>query len=292
MTFFETLARGLKGMFPGVLLWVVVPLIPFIIAEQVRPLGQRPGWRDYALNILISLSTSLLMLPVGIAAGLCSARLHPLLAWKPWSLFGALGQVPAVGPGLELVAMVLIPVLLHDLWFYWAHRLQHRLPFLWQFHKVHHSDVRMNCSTFARDHFLQAAWTTFFPIFTLGLLIDLDLKAAGKAALYSNLFLVLWTMFSHSAIRVRLPWLDRVLVTPQVHRIHHSLDPAHFNSNFADALPIVDILFGTFRRPRGDEFPPTGLPDFPAPRTLWAAQLGPLREIGLMLRPRPRRARL
>jgi sterol desaturase/sphingolipid hydroxylase (fatty acid hydroxylase superfamily) len=292
MAFFETLARSLKGMFPGVLLWVVAPLLPFIIAEQARPLGPRPRWCDYALNIVISLSTSLLTVPVGIAAGLCSARLHPLLSWKPWSAFHSLGHVPVVGAGFEMVATVLLSVFLHDLWFYWAHRLQHKVPFLWEVHKIHHSDERMNCSTFARDHFLQAAWTRFFPIFTLGLLFDLDPRAAGTAAFYTNAFLVLWTMFSHSAIRVRLPWLDRVLVTPQVHRIHHSRDRAHFDTNFADALPVFDILFGTYRRPRRDEFPATGVAGFPAPRSPWAAQLGPLRDMGVMLRPRPRRASL
>src|ERR1700730_11405790 len=103
----------------------------------------------------------------------------------------------------------------------------------------------------------------------------LDLAQAGKAAFYSNMFLILLSMLYHSAIRVRLPWLERVLVTPQVHRIHHSIDSEHYNRNFADALPIFDILFGTYCRPGKNEFPVTGLgPDFPAPRSVWSAQFG------------------
>ena len=290
MTFLETLARSLKGMFPGILLWLVLPLIPFIIAEQLFPVGRRPRWRDYAMNVLISLSTSVLTLPAGIAAGLVGGRLRQLLPWRSWSFsFDSLGQVPVAGPALEVLAMIFVPVLLHDLWFYWAHRSFHKVPFLWAFHKLHHSDERMNCATFARDQFLQATLTAFFPIFTLGLFLDLDLVEAGKTALYSRIFVVVWTMFYHSAIRVQLPWLDRVLVTPQLHRLHHSLDPAVFNTNFADALPIFDILFGTYRRPRRNEFSPTGLADFAAPRSLWAAQLGPLREVGQLLHPSPRR---
>jgi len=217
-----------------------------------------------------------------------SLRLRALLPWQPLSLhLDGIGHVPWAGPALRPAIMVLVALLLHDLWFYWAHRTLHRVPFLWELHKLHHSDDRMNCSTFARDQFLQATWTTFFPILTLGLLVDLDLRAAGKAALYSNMFLVGWTMFSHSAMRVRLPWLDRILVTPQVHRLHHSVDPAHYNSNFVDALPIVDILFRTYRRPGTDEFPATGLPDCPAPRSPWAAQLAPLRSAGRALRSSP-----
>jgi sterol desaturase/sphingolipid hydroxylase (fatty acid hydroxylase superfamily) len=83
--------------------------------------------------------------------------------------------------------------------------------------------------------------------------------------------LLLWT-----PIRVQLPWLDRILVTPQVHRIHHSIEPQHYNQNFADALPIFDILFGTYHPPDKD-FPVTGLGvEFPAPDSLWSAQIGPL----------------
>ena len=117
------------------------------------------------------------------------------------------------------------------------------------------------------------------------MIVDLDFVEAGKAALYSSMFLVGLSMFYHSPIRVRLPWLDRILVTPQVHRIHHSVDVQHYNSNFADALPIFDIIFKTYYRPGREVFPATELgPDSPAPRSLFSAQLGPLAAVGLMLR--------
>ena len=183
--------------------------------------------------------------------------------------------------------MIFVPLVLHEIWLYSSHRLEHRLPVLWVLHKLHHSDELMNSSTWARDHFMQSGWRAFFPVFTLGLVFDLNLADAGKAALYSNLFLTALSMFYHSAIRVQLPWLDHILVTPQVHRIHHSTYPAHYNKNFADALPIFDILFGTYHRPAKDEFPATGLgPAFPAPRSIWSAQFGPLLAVGKMLLPR------
>ena len=240
-------------------------------------MGAAPGWRDYRINVLISLSTAYLALPFGIAAGLWSAELRQHLPWKSQSItFHTLGALPVAGPVLEMAAMILVPLVLHDMWFYWAHRIEHKVPLHWEFHKIHHSDERMNASTFARDHFLQATWIAFFPVFTLGLVVELDLSEAGQAALYSNMFLVVMSMFYHSAIRVRVPWLDRILVTPQVHRIHHSIDPEHYNRNFADALPLFDILFGTYHRPGKDEFPSTGLGDrFPAPGSFWAAQFGP-----------------
>ena len=276
----EPLLRKIVGMSWGALAWTVLPLIPFVVAEQLRPAGARTGWQDYLANVAISLSTSVLVIPFGVAAGWLGQQLRTHLPWTPLAFsFDTIGRVAVAGPALRLVAMVCVPLFLHDLWFYWAHRIAHRVPFLWEMHKLHHSDRRMNCSTFARDQFGQAIWTAFFPILTLGLLIDLDLRQAGQAALYSNMFFIPWTMFCHSAIRVCLPGLDRVLVTPQVHRLHHSADPAHHDTNFADVLPIFDLLFGTYRAPRVGEFPPTGLPDDPPPRTLWAAQWAPFRAV-------------
>ena len=130
--------------------------------------------------------------------------------------------------------MIFVPLFLHDAWFYWAHRIEHRVPALWAFHRLHHSDALINTSTWARDHFLQNSWRAFFATFTLGMIVDLDLSEAGKAALYSTMFLSALSLFYHSAIHVRLPWLDRALVTPQVHRIHHSTDPQHY--------PLSDAL--------------------------------------------------
>jgi len=266
-------------MLPGLLLWGILPLIPFVVVEQIRPVGQAPRFRDYSMNILIGLSTAYLSLPLGILAGLWSSRLREYLPWKPVSFtLDRLGTVPTIGPVLEILAMILVPLLLHDLWFYWVHRLEHRVPLFWMFHRLHHSDECMNTTTWARDHFLQdGLLRAFFPVFTLGLFVDLRLTEAGKSAFYSTVFLILLSMFYHSAIRVRLSWLDHLLVTPQVHRIHHSTDPQHYNRNFADALPIFDILFGTYHRPARDEFPATGLGSvFPAPPSIWSAQFGPL----------------
>ena len=285
MGFIQILISSIKGMFPNVLYIGVVPMIPFIIAEQIWPVGEAPSWRDYTRNILIFLSTALLSLPLGVAAGLWSSELRHFLPWKPFSFtFREIGAVPRIGPGLEILAMIFVPLFIHDCWFYWSHRIEHRVPLLWEFHKIHHSDERMNTSTWARDHFLQESWRAFFSVFTLGMIVDLDLTDAGKAALYSTLFLIGLSMFYHSAIRVKLPWLDRILVTPQVHRIHHSIDSQHHNKNFADVLPIFDILFGTFHRPGKEEFPATGLgPSSPAPASAWSAQLRPLVAAGYLL---------
>src|SRR5436305_13065545 len=83
MNLTEVLARGAKGVLPTALCWTVLPLIPFIVVEQLRPVGKRPQWRDYVRNVLINLSTTALLFPLGAAAGLCSIKLRPFLPWKP-----------------------------------------------------------------------------------------------------------------------------------------------------------------------------------------------------------------
>jgi len=290
MSFLQTLAASVKGMFPSIVYWLILPMIPFMVVEQLRPVGKAPRLRDYWMNTLISLSTALLSLPLGIAAGLWSGKVRHLLPWKPLSFsFDRIGTVPIIGTGLEVLAMIFIPLCIHDCWFYWSHRIEHRVPVLWEFHKIHHSDELMNTTTWARDHFLQESWRAFFSVFTLGLFIDLRMTEAGTAALYSTIFLVGLSMFYHSAIRIQLPWLDYILVTPQVHRIHHSVRAEHHNRNFADVLPIFDLVFGTFELPVRGEFPATGLgSESPSPRSLFAAQFGPLVAVARLLRPADR----
>jgi sterol desaturase/sphingolipid hydroxylase (fatty acid hydroxylase superfamily) len=271
-------------MFSAVVYWTVLAMIAFIIAQQLRPVGEAPRLRAYGLNILISLSTAYLSLPLGTAAGLWSSQLRHLLPWNPVSFsFHTLGALPMAGPGREILAMIFFPLFLHDSWFYWSHRIEDGVPILSEFDKIHHSDRRMNTSTWARDHFLQESWRGFFSLSTLGMIIDLHPAEGGRAALYSAMFLVGLSMFYHSAIRVQLPWLDRILVTPQVHRIHHSVNGEHHNQDFADALPVSDIVCGTCHCAVREA---TGLgPDSPAPRSLLSAQLGPLVSVGRVLRP-------
>jgi hypothetical protein len=116
MTFVEILLTSAKGMWPSVLVGPLL-LIPFIILEQLRPVGAAPGWRDYRMNVLISLSTAYLALPFGIAAGLWSAELRQHLPWKSLSItFHTLGTLPVAGPVLEMAAMILVPLVLHDMW--------------------------------------------------------------------------------------------------------------------------------------------------------------------------------
>jgi len=277
----ESMIDFYTAQLPMIAISFPVLLAPFVWLERRRPVATPPSWRDYGKNFGIFISTQAIAAPTAISAAHASAAIRAVAPWPTLDFtFADIGVgLPILDAVLRVLAMIFLPLLLHDVWFYWSHRLEHKLPWLWRFHRLHHSDPNMNASTYARDHFLQTVWRSLFAAFTLGLFVDIELRQAEQAALLSSLFLGLWSQFYHSAARIRLPWLHYILVTPQVHRIHHSLSPRHHDKNFADVFPVFDLLFGTFYRPQAEEFPATGLADQVAPANWWEAQCEPLRRV-------------
>jgi sterol desaturase/sphingolipid hydroxylase (fatty acid hydroxylase superfamily) len=144
--------------------------------------------------------------------------------------------------------------LVFDLWQYWAHRLQHTVPFFWETHKFHHSETALNSSSIARTHILS---NLLFIILYLPVLIILGPQTPHFIALF--LMFKLWGFVNHSNLRLNLGPLTPTISGPQWHRIHHSLKDEHYDKNFATFFPFIDILFGTYHRPLKGEYPPTGL---------------------------------
>ncbi|MDC0948801.1 sterol desaturase family protein [Gammaproteobacteria bacterium] len=164
---------------------------------------------------------------------------------------------------------VLLSLLVLDLAIYLQHRLFHAVPWLWRLHRVHHSDLEFDASTGLRFHPIE-------------IVVSLGIKMAvvvviGPPALAVLLFEILLNttaIFSHA--NLRLPrTLDRVLrwmvVTPDMHRVHHSIHSEETNSNFGFNLPWWDRVFGTYRRqPRdGHDGMTIGIAQFRQRRELW-----------------------
>lgn len=154
-----------------------------------------------------------------------------------WGLFPALNVPPWLA--------VIVAVVVLDLAIYLQHVLFHAVPVLWRLHRMHHADLEIDVTTGARFHPIEIL---------LSMAIKLGVVAAlGAPAVAVLIFEVLLnasSMFNHG--NVRLPRrLDRVLrwlvVTPDMHRVHHSILPRETNSNFGFNLPWWDRLFGTYR---------------------------------------------
>jgi sterol desaturase/sphingolipid hydroxylase (fatty acid hydroxylase superfamily) len=149
--------------------------------------------------------------------------------------------------GIGAPAWIAIPaaVALLDLAIYFQHVMFHAVPTLWRLHRVHHADLDFDVTTGTRFHPVE-------------ILISTGVKCAAVAAIGAPALAVLafevllnaTAMFNHG--NVRIPpgidrWLRRFVVTPDMHRVHHSVDYAESSSNFGFNAPWWDRLFGTYR---------------------------------------------
>jgi sterol desaturase/sphingolipid hydroxylase (fatty acid hydroxylase superfamily) len=146
-----------------------------------------------------------------------------------------------------------LALLLQDLCFWVQHYVNHKVPLFWRFHMVHHSQQQLNFFTDFRYHFLEyVVRGTFLTVPFLLLRIDPPV-IVGFAVVRQ-----LYTHFYHGNIRTDLGPLKYILVTPQSHRIHHSVEMKHHDKNFGAVFSFWDILFG--QQYWGfDEYPETGI---------------------------------
>lgn len=146
---------------------------------------------------------------------------------------------------LPVWASVLLAVLLLDMAIYWQHRGMHWLPVLWRMHRVHHSDLAFDLSLGVRFHPLEIALSMLLKFAAIA-----ALGASPLAVLCFELALSAGSLFTHADLRLParfervLRWL---LVTPDMHRIHHSIHRDETNSNFGFSLSLWDRCFGSYR---------------------------------------------
>lgn len=189
--------------------------------------------------------------------------------------------VLAQDKGFGLFNMVELPgapafcagILLLDLAIYLQHVLFHAVPALWRLHRMHHADLDFDVTTGLRFHPLE-------------ILLSMGIKLAVVAALGLSPVTVLvfeillnaTALFNHSNIRLS-PFVDRwlrlVLVTPDMHRVHHSVDPRETNSNYGFSVPWWDRLLGTYvaQPALGHEAMQIGIEQFREPADLRLARM-------------------
>ena len=170
--------------------------------------------------------------------------------------------------GVDITYWILVPlcVVVLDLAIYLQHVMFHAVPLLWRFHRMHHADLDFDVTTGARFHpveIILSVLIKFAVIIVLG--------PPAIAVLAFEVILNATAMFNHSNVRIALG-LDGVLrwfvVTPDMHRVHHSIEDDETNSNFGFNLPWWDRLFGTYRdQPRAGHAGMTiGIRGFSEPR--------------------------
>ena len=140
---------------------------------------------------------------------------------------------------------LIVGVAVFDMVTYWFHRTAHKVPLLWRFHRVHHSDTSMDASTNFRSHPIELLLWFGTSNIVASAIFGLDLMTLG---LY---FLVATPFFFLEHSNLRFPkWLDKtfglVFTTPNLHKIHHEQDQYHTDSNFSDIFILWDRIFGTY----------------------------------------------
>jgi len=191
-------------------------------------------WRRWPSNLaIVALDTLLLRLLLPTAA-LGAALLGEARGW---------GILPALGlSGWPAVAVAIVVL---DLAIYFQHVLFHALPVLWRLHRMHHADLDVDVTTGNRFHPIEILLSMLWKI-----TIVVALGAPAAAVLVFEVLLNATSLFNHGNVRVAkrvdraLRWL---LVTPDMHRVHHSTIPAETNSNFGFNLTWWDRLLGTYR---------------------------------------------
>jgi len=174
-----------------------------------------------------------------------------IAAHRGWGLFNLI-SLPS------MIALAASFVLL-DFSAYWTHRLVHKIPLLWRLHALHHSDTDLDVTTAIRHHPAETLVQSALDA-ALAFLFGFPPEAI---VLYAGVVLAVQA-FSHGNVVLppRLRWVNRWLITPDLHRIHHSMVYVENNSNFGNLVPLWDRLFDTLRHSPEGEFK-VGLPEFP-----------------------------
>ena len=235
--------------------FIVMAVWEFIVPRRKQAIGR--GWR-WPNNLGVVAANTLL---VRILFPTTAVGLALLAQTRGFGLFNVIAVPAWIGVAASVVIL--------DLAIYLQHVLFHAVPALWRLHRMHHADLEFDVSTGLRFHPIEIL---------LSMLIKFAVVAAlGAPALSVLIFEVLLnatSMFNHANVRIPLG-IDRVLrwlvVTPDMHRVHHSILARETNSNFGFNSPWWDRLFGTYRAQpaAGHEAMTIGIEQFRDPRELW-----------------------
>lgn len=225
------------------ILWERLAAIP---AAGISPARR---WScNYGMGVLDTLILRLIFPAGAVAAAMMAEHQH----------MGLFNHLSFTGSGALIASLALL-----DLTIYLQHRLFHAIPWLWRIHRVHHADPEVDVSTALRFHPVESVLSM---LLKTGAVVSFGMPPSGVLAF--EIILNGAAMFNHA--NVSLPprwerWIRFAIVTPDMHRIHHSTHIADANRNFGFCVSWWDRLFGSYRAPgRTSLRSSVGLPDAPA----------------------------
>jgi sterol desaturase/sphingolipid hydroxylase (fatty acid hydroxylase superfamily) len=233
------------GIFIGLL--ILLPVLEHFFARRHQSGSIKRRFGNIGLILTSTISAQLIFPLATVAVAL----------WADIKGFGLFQFVQWLG-NLEII----LCLVLMDLGIYWQHRFFHIFPWLWRMHRVHHSDTEFDASLGVRFHPFEIILSKAYKLGLIALL-----GPAVSAVLLYECLLLAFSLMTHGNIRLPLK-LDALLrfvfVTPDFHRVHHSVYQNETNSNYGNILSLWDKLFGSYlAQPRdGHEAMRIGLETF------------------------------
>jgi len=208
----------------------------FLIWESFSPFFNAPNNRiEHGVkNIILALINGLIL-------GLLFAGITIIVAnYTVQNNFGFVHLFNLTKVQYSILAFIIM-----DMWNYTWHRINHRVAFLWRFHKMHHSDPNMDVTTSVRFHFGEIIISS---VFRLGVIFLVGIPI--WVLIFYDTTLLICTIFHHS--NIQLPdkvdkFIRSVIVSPNMHKVHHSRIKIETDSNYSSFLTIWDRIFGSFR---------------------------------------------
>jgi sterol desaturase/sphingolipid hydroxylase (fatty acid hydroxylase superfamily) len=222
----------------GIITSVIIIAVFLTLLMIETRFSLRQAKRPKAQRFVINVGVSALALATG--AYVVAPMALRLASWTSESHFGLLHVMP-----LPFTAEFILGFLFMDLTFYYWHRANHSIPFLWYFHNVHHVDPDLDVSTSFRFHFGEVFFSLGFKALQV-YLIGISLLTY----LVYELMFQCATMFHHSNVKLPIAverCLNKVIVTPRMHGIHHSIVKDETNSNYSVIFRWWDLIHGTLR---------------------------------------------
>lgn len=180
------------------------------------------SWRYDQADAWCSVGLNMLMSVFDIVAGLVFPLAIYTLVYEQFRLVEA----------MPLLLALALAFVVHELSYYWEHRLSHRIGLLWAFHSIHHSSNEFNHTTAARGFWLDGLLRTPFDLagalFGVPPVVFLAITIAKSA----------YGIWNHASYVGSLGWMDRVFATPMNHKVHHANQPQYIDKNYSQVLVI------------------------------------------------------
>ena len=216
------------GFFLSILLFMMA--VEALFPRKRRALGRGHRWFSNILLTIVDAVFVRLVFPI-VAIGAAA-----IAAQKGWGLFNLVD--------LPIWLEITLVIILLDMLIYWQHVAFHHVPFLWAFHKVHHVDRDIDVTTGFRFHPIEIGISLAYK---LALVVLLGVPVL--AVIIFEIILNGCAMFNHSNVKLPLALdriMRRIIVTPDMHRVHHSTVMSETNSNYGFNLSLWDRIFGSY----------------------------------------------